>query len=145
MRVATMVIALVLMVVVFVQSCAVSVGGSIAEDEDMAGGGALGIMLALTWVVGAGLVLSRPKAAIWAFGVGAFFGLIGATAGGFSDLWIWTFVSVILGVMSWRGIREREKKEAEESARYQADIAAGIEQARRAGAEPTISDDQSSL
>ncbi len=106
MRVATMVIALVLMLVVFVQSCAVSVGGSIGEDEDMAGGGGLGILLAISWAVGAGLVLGKPKAAIWAFGIGGMFGLIGATAGAFPDLWIWTVVSVIFGLMSWRGIKE---------------------------------------
>lgn len=137
MRVATMVIALVLMVVVFIQSCAVSVGGSLGEDEDMAGGGGLGILLAISWIVGAGLVLGRPKGAVWAFGVGAVLGLIGATAGAFPDLWIWTVVSVIFGLMSWRGIREKEAKEAEESARYQADIfAAAAEIARRGNDHP---------
>ena len=132
MRVATLVIALVLMVVVFVQSCAVSVGGSIGEDEDMAGGGGLGMLLALAWVVGAGLVLNRPRGAVWAFGLAAILGLLGATAGAFPDLWIWTGVSLILAVMSWRGIKEWEGKRAEESAHYQADItAAAIEIARR--------------
>ncbi len=131
MRVATMVIALVLMVVVFVQSCAVAVGGSLGENEDMSGGGGLGIFLAISWIVGAGLVLGKPKAAVWAFGVGAVCGILGATAGEFPDLWIWTAVSLILAVMSWRGIKEKEAKQAEESARYQADIAAAAAEISR--------------
>ena len=128
MRVATMVIALVLMVVVFIQSCAASFGGSLSEDEAMSGGGAMGMLLALTWVVGAGLVLGRPKGAVWAFGVAAVFGLIGASAGGFPDLWVWTVVSVILALMSRRGIKEKANKEAEEAARYQADVVAAAAQ-----------------
>jgi hypothetical protein len=118
-----MVIALALTVVVFLQSCAVSIGGSLGEDEDMSGGGGLGVLMSLAWIVGAGLVLNKPRAAVWAFGIGAVLGLLGATAGGFPDLWIWTAVSVIFAAMSWRGITEKEEKLAEESARYKADIA----------------------
>jgi hypothetical protein len=131
MRVATLVIALVLMVVVFIQSCAVAAGGSITEDEDMSAGGGFGILLAISWIVGAGLVLAKPKAAIWAFGVAALLGLVGATAGGFPDLWIWTGVSVIFALMSWRGIKEKEAKLAEDSARYQADLAAAAAEIAR--------------
>ncbi len=118
-----MVLSLVLTVVVFIQSCAVAFSGSIAEDEDMAGGGGIGIFVGLLWLVGAGLVLGLPKAAMWVFSGAALLGLIGATAGGFPDLWVWTVVSAVFALMSWRGIKEKNEKDARANAQHEANLA----------------------
>ena len=136
-----MVLSLVLTIVVFIQSCAVAFGGSLTEDEDMAGGGGIGILVALLWIVGAGLVIGLPRAAMWVFGVAAFFGLLGSTAGGFPDLWIWTVVSVIFSLMSWRGIKEKQKKDAQTAVQHEANLATvAALQAQEAGTVETSGD-----
>lgn len=145
MRLATLIIALVLMLVLGVQSCAVAAGGSIAaelstaaedkdEAEDIAGGGAAGVFAALLWLVAAALVLAKPKASMWLFGIAALLCLIGATSG-FTDLYIWAAVSVAFAVMSYFGAREKARDEAEKRRRYEADVAAAAAaQARAPGA-----------
>lgn len=139
-RLATLIISLVLMLVSGIQSCAIAVGGSIAEDlstagkdkqeaEDLAGAGAAGVFAALMWLVAAGLVISKPKASMWIFGVASLFWL-GAGAGGFSDGFIWMVASMIFTVMSWRGIKEKAGKDEQEQARYRADVHAAASQQR---------------
>jgi uncharacterized protein DUF2510 len=132
MRLATLIISLFLMLIAGVQSCAVAVGGGIAEDlstaakdkqdaQDIAGAGGLGIVAALMWLVAAAFVMSKPKVAMWIFGV-ASLAWLGAGAAGFSDAFIWMVASVILAVMAWRGIKEKAHKDEEDRARYQADV-----------------------
>lgn len=132
MRLATLIISLFLMLIAGVQSCAVAVGGGIAEDlstaaedkqeaQDIAGAGGLGVLAALMWLVGAALVMSKPRAAMWIFGVASLFWL-GAGAAGFSDAFIWVVASIVFAVMSWRGTKEKARKDEEDRARYQADI-----------------------
>ena len=136
MRIAVLIIGLVLGLALFMQSCAVAVGGSIAEDlstsarekaenEDLAGGGGIGVLAALLWLIAAAFVLAKPKVATIMFGIAALLCAIGGSTG-FSDLFIWAIVSLILAVLSWRGIIEKEKKDAEDRARYQADIQAAV-------------------
>jgi len=132
-RLATLVISLILMLIAGIQSCAVAAGVSIAEDlstaakdkqeaEELAGAGGAGVIAALMWLVAAGLVMTKPRASMWIFGVASLLWLI-AGAAGFSDGFIWMVASLIFAAMSWRGIRELEEKEQEGRARYQADVA----------------------
>lgn len=134
MRLATLIISLVLSLGLFVQSCAVAVGGSIAEDlstaaqdkqeaEDLAGGGAMGVLAALLWLIAAAFVMRKPKVAMWLFGVAGFFCLIGGSTG-FSDLFFWAVASFVFALMSWRGTKEKERDELEAERRYQADVEA---------------------
>ena len=92
MRLATLIISIVLMLVAGIQSCAVAAGGSIAEDlstaakdkkeaADIAGAGAAGVFAALMWLVAAALVMSKPKASMWIFGVASLLWLVAGAAG----------------------------------------------------------------
>lgn len=141
MRLATLIISLVLMLVAGLQSCAVAVGGSVSESlstaaaekqeaQDIAGAGGIGVFAAFMWLVAAGLVMSKPKASMWIFGVSALVWLISATSG-FTDAYAWMIASLIFAAMSWRGIREKENKEEEGRARYREDVAAAADQIRR--------------
>lgn len=149
MRRAVQIIALVLMVMLGIQSCAVTLGGSAAKNlsvtgagreqgEDLAGAGASGVIAAFLWLIAAAFVVSRPKLAAWVFGGAGLFCLLGATSG-FSSLWFWMVVSLALAAMSWRGIAEKEREAEEASARYRTDVQAAAEavmaQADRTGAE----------
>lgn len=148
LRIATLIISLVLSLGLFIQSCAVSVGGSISEDlstgaierqeaQDLAGGGAFGILAALLWLVAAGFVMAKPKVSVWLFAIAALSCLIGGAAG-FTDLFIWAVVSVGFAVMSFFGIRERRKKEEQDRGRYQADVAAAAASISGGSSQPGI-------
>jgi hypothetical protein len=133
-RIATLIISLVLMLIMGVQSCAVAVGGSISSSlsesgadkkaaEDLSAGGSIGMFSALLWLIAAGLVLSKPKASMWIFIAAGVFCVIGGSTG-YSDLFIWAGASALFALMSWRGISEKQKKDEQERARYQADVLA---------------------
>lgn len=83
----------------------------------------MGILAALLWLVAAALVMAKPRASMWLFGVAGVLLLIGGGTG-FSDLFIWAVASFVFAVMSWRGIKEQARKDEEQRARYQADVAA---------------------
>ena len=126
MRLATLIISLILSLVVFAQ-CAAAIGGSLGEEfgesraemreaEDLFAAG-FGVLAGFFWIVGAGLVIAKPKAAVWLYVNAAPF-LVLAGAGGYTDGYIWAGASVVFALMSWRGIRERREKEERDRARY---------------------------
>ena len=134
MRIATLIISLALSLVVFVQSCAAGVGGSfdqsfgqsVAEKDkgaDLAGAGSMGFLAAVVWILGAGLVLSRPRVSMYLYALAVPI-LAAAGASGYADAYVWAFASLVFAVMAWRGIAERAKKEERDRASYAADIAA---------------------
>lgn len=110
MRIATMIISLLAMLLLFVQSCAVAVGEGIVDDEETTGGGVVGIMMAVLFVIGAAFVLRIPWVSVVAFGLAGLFGLLGGATTDFSDLTIWGIGSLILAVMAYFGTREGRKQ-----------------------------------
>lgn len=134
MRIATLIISLIVTLFLTVQSFAVMAAGSLLsnlsdtatekkEGDDMAASGAMGILAAILWTVGAGFVLAKPKVSKWIFIVATPICVIGAAAG-FSDLWFYTAVSAVFALMSHFGIKEKARKDEQERAAYQADIVA---------------------
>lgn len=88
------------------QSCAVYAGGEVGEDSAQSGAGAVGILVALLFLIAAALVIGRPQAAKWIFlGAGAV-ALIGATTDEFPDLFFWAVGAGVLSLMSHYGERE---------------------------------------
>jgi hypothetical protein len=122
MRLAILIVSLVLMFVLGIQALAVMAGGSIGDDQDLAGAGALGVFAALLWLIGAAFVLAKPKASMWLYAVAGLFCILGATSG-FSDLYIWAFFSALFALASWRGIKEKASNDEDDRARYRADVA----------------------
>lgn len=110
MRIATGVIALVIMLVVGVQSCMVTGLGSLGQDEDLAGGGAIGVLVGFLFLLGGAFSFARPKISMVVFGIAALFGFIGSTTG-FSDLSVYAWASLILACMSYFGDKELRKKQ----------------------------------
>src|SRR5215212_11487961 len=108
MRIATLILGLILMVVVGLQSCAVSLGGSLGESEKMSQGGSVGIFLAFLFLIGAAFALVFPLVSLIAFLLGGLFGVAAGATTPFSDLTIWGIVSSVLAVFiffGWRGKR----------------------------------------
>jgi uncharacterized membrane protein YhaH (DUF805 family) len=105
MRIAVLIIGLALTLFLFLQSCAMTVGGDIAGNQSASEGGAVGILIAIMFVVGSAFVLSLPKVSMVIFGLAALLGLaVGATTI-FSDMIGWGVIAAALAVMSYFGAR----------------------------------------
>ena len=112
MRIAVLIIGLCLTMIVGLQSCAVLLGGGMTDDQDMAGGGAIGILIAFLFVLGSAFALSLPKVSMWLFGIAAALGFLVGASTEFSDMMFWGVVAAALAVMSYFGARELTKKKA---------------------------------
>ena len=107
MRVATTILSLVLMVVVGVQSCALYLGGSAMGGLGTAEGGALGLLVALLFLVGGAFAMPRPLVSFVAFLASRVFGLAGGATTSFGDLTIWGGAALVLAGLSFLGVREK--------------------------------------
>jgi hypothetical protein len=112
-RIATMILGLILMVIVGLQSCAVSFGGSLANRQGVEEGGAVGVVIALLFLVGAAFALVFPLVSLVCFALGGILGLAAGATTPFTDLTIWGVVSLVLVVLSFFGWREKRKRRAE--------------------------------
>ncbi len=104
-----MILGLFFMLVIGLQSCLASVGGSIAADEGISQGGAVGIFVALLFLVGAAFAIGVPTVSLITFVVAAIFALLAGTTTPFGDLTVWGIISVVLAIMSFFGRREKRK------------------------------------
>lgn len=99
LRVPTLILSSVLLVVVFVQSYIVYTSASNAGQASVAFGGAIGLFVALCWLIGVAFVMTLPRIAA-RFYLGA--GLLALVANSeFPDLKLWGVVSLIFAVMAW--------------------------------------------
>lgn len=108
MRIAVLIIGLCLMLIVGLQSCVVSMGGSLADRETVSAAGGVGILVALLFALGSAFVMAFPKVSAGIFALAAL--LAFGFAAEFSDLKVWGVVSLALAVMSFLGSRELKKK-----------------------------------
>lgn len=109
-RLATLIISLVLMVGLFVQSLLASAGGALIEDKGVEESGAVGILVALGFLLGAAFVMALPRVSVAVFALSGVIAFMGS--GSFPDLVIWGVVSLVLALMSWFGYREKRGKRA---------------------------------
>lgn len=105
-----MVISLCLMLIIGLQSCAVGVGGSILGEEDLSQGGSVGIFIALLYIIGAAFSIGKPIVSTIVFGIAAFFAFTVGVTTSFSDMKVWSFVSLVLSILSYFGQKELQKK-----------------------------------
>ncbi|WP_243375070.1 hypothetical protein [Microvirga solisilvae] len=112
MRLAVLIITLCLTGIVGLQSCTIMAGGSLLKDQGTANGGALGILVAFLFILGAAFVMGLPRISAGLFALAGVLGITGGSSSNFSDLKIWGGLSLILAVMSWFGSRELRRKRA---------------------------------
>ena len=112
-----MVIALFLMLLVGLQSCAVSLGGSMFGDAGASEGGAVGLFMALLFLVGGAFAISFPLVSLISFVAAGLLGLLAGATTPFGDLTIWGGVALVLAVLSFFGIREKRRRREESRSR----------------------------
>lgn len=105
-----MIMALVLMLIVGAQSCAVTFGGALGNDQATMDEGFLGLLVAFLFLVGAAFALGLPSVSLVVFILAGLLGLLAGTTTEFTDLTIWAVVSFILAVFSLLGIREKRRQ-----------------------------------
>jgi hypothetical protein len=118
-RIATMILALILMLVVGFQSCTVSVGGEVIGEKASQQGGPLGLFMALLFLIGGAFALAFPVVSLVAFVLAGIVGLSGGATTSFEDLSIWGWVSLALAVLSFFAWREKRRRRAESASRVQ--------------------------
>jgi hypothetical protein len=115
MRIAVLIIGLVLSVGLFIQSVLVAGLSDAANDEASQSAGAVGVLMALLWVVACGLVIPVPIASVVLFVLAGLAGF--AASGEFTDLAYWGGVSLVLAAFSFLGHRGKRKQQRKEDER----------------------------
>lgn len=117
MRIAVMVISLGLMLIIGVQSCAASFGGSMGHDQSMTNAAGMGFFVVFLFLIAAAFAISFPIVSLVTFLLAATVALAAGFSSNFADLAIWGFVALILAVMSYFGHREKKRRRAAEEQR----------------------------
>ena len=106
MQVAVGILSILLSFAVLFQSCAVSVGGNISQNQGASDGGAIGILVGIVLLSGGAFVFKLPKIAMYLFIVAGMLALL-AGFSDFSDMKIWAVVS---GIFAWMSYSADKKK-----------------------------------
>lgn len=110
MKIATGIIGLILGLLVLMQSCAVTTGGSLINDQTTAEAGAVGMLAAFLYFVGGAFAFALPVVSMVVFGLAALLALGAAATSDFGDLTIWGVVAMILAIMAFFAWRSDKKK-----------------------------------
>jgi hypothetical protein len=115
MRIAVLIIGLVLSFGLFWQSVLITGLSDAANDEQTQGAGAIGVLMAIIWLVACGFVLPKPRISMMLFAIAALLGVAGWSD--FSDLKVWSGISVALAILSYFGYRGKMKQQSKDDAR----------------------------
>ena len=118
MRIAVLILGLLLGLLMFLQTLLVYSLSDAINDEASAQASAIGVLMALLWLVACAFVLPFPMVSVVGFAVAGVLGF--AAAGEFADLGLWGGVSVALAVMAffgWRGKRKQDRDARAEKTR----------------------------
>ncbi|MDP9478115.1 MAG: hypothetical protein M3R38_20950 [Actinomycetota bacterium] len=110
MRVATTILSLALMLVVGAQSCVVTVGSALAEDEAATNDASIGLLVAFLFLVGGAFAFGLPLVSLIVFVVAGLLGLLVGTTSEFTDLAVWGVASFVLAGLSFFGMREKRRR-----------------------------------
>lgn len=112
MRIAVLILTLVLGTIMFFQTFLVASLSGVVGDEATSGAGAIGLLMALLWLVAAALVIPLPLISSIIFVIAGLLGF--AVSANFPDLGMWGGASLILAVLSffgWRGKRRQDLRD----------------------------------
>lgn len=97
MRVTVLIAGLLLGAIMFLQTFLVSALGSAAQDQRSEQAGSIGLMMAFLWLIACAFVMPLPMVSVVLFVVAGLLGF--AYSGDFSDLAIWSGISLALAVL----------------------------------------------
>ena len=106
MRIAVLIIALCMTMLVGVQSCTIFVVAGLGSDKQMSGAGSVGVVVAFLYVLGAAFVLKLPKMAGGILAIAGMLGLLAGFRTAFVDLRYWGGLAVVMSLMAFAGARQ---------------------------------------
>lgn len=109
MRTAVGIIALILGLMVFLQSCTVTMGSGLAQNEAMGQAGAVGVLVGVAFFIGGAFAFGLPVVSMVVFAVASIMGFSAGADGQFGDLSIWGGAAAILSVMAFFAWRSQRK------------------------------------
>lgn len=115
MRIAVLIIGLLLGLLIFLQTAILGTLSSAVGEEATESAAAVGVLVALLWLIGSALVMPWPLFSVFAFAIAGLLGF--AVSGDFPDMGVWGGISLVLAVMSffgWRGKKKDAREKAEE-------------------------------
>ncbi len=115
MRIAILVVGILLWFVAFLQVTIVGNLSDFANDDSTRNSAALGWFGLMLWLFAVIVVIPWPRVAMIAFFLAA--ALMFGGASNFPDLGFWGTVAVVLGILSYVGLRQKRKKDQKEAER----------------------------
>ena len=107
MKIAIGIIAILLSFAIGFQSCAVGLGGSLTSDQKTTEAAALGVLVALLFIIGGAFAFAKPKVSRVVFIIAAVCAFAAASSpGSFKDMIFWGVASSIFAVMSHFAMKE---------------------------------------
>lgn len=102
MRIAVLVISLGITLIVWVQSCAASAGGSLTEDESLEAAAGLGLLTGVSLLLGGAFAIGLPRASVAMLLIAALVAIPTGATTEFGDLIVWGIVALVLAGMEYR-------------------------------------------
>jgi len=101
MKIATGIISLIIGLIVFLQSCAVGIGGAVLADETTSQSGSVGLFVAfLLWIAGA-FAFALPKVAMVISAIAGIFALMNGATSDYADMTVWGVIAFILAILEF--------------------------------------------
>lgn len=109
MKIATGIISLIIGLIVFLQSCAVGIGGAVLADETTSQSGSVGLFVAfLLWIAGA-FAFALPKVAMVISAIAGIFALMNGATSDYADMTVWGVIAFILAILEFFAGRKPKK------------------------------------
>lgn len=128
MRIAVTILGLILLIPMGLQAFTLFAISDAVGRQDTAEAGAIGVLVALIWLVGSAIAIPAPRGAFIAFMLAALPAF--SVSGTYGDMAIWGAIALVLAVMSYVG--HRQKRAADErKAAYDARVLEALEAQRQ--------------
>ncbi|WP_304459000.1 hypothetical protein [Alicyclobacillus sendaiensis] len=112
MKIAVGIISLILMVIVGLQTLIVGVGGSITHSQGLQQGGAVGLLVAVLFLLGGAFAFGVPLVSAICLVLACIFGIMDGTTTPYHDQTVWGVIALILAVLAffaWRSDRKKKR------------------------------------
>ncbi|MDA5637886.1 MULTISPECIES: hypothetical protein [Agrobacterium] len=111
MKIAVGIMGLFLGLLVLLQSCAVTAGSGLLNDQATGSAGAVGMLTGVLLVIGGAFSFGLPLVGAIIFFVSALMAFIASSQGSFGDMSVWGVIALLLAVMgffTWRSAKRKK-------------------------------------
>ncbi|MBB3399709.1 hypothetical protein [Rhizobium sp. BK060] len=111
MKIAIGIIGIFLGMLVLFQSCAVTAGSGLLNDQATGGAAAIGMFVGILFFFAGAFAFGLPLVAAIIFAIASLLGFLASAQGSFGDIAIWAFIALGLAVMAFFTWRSGKRKQ----------------------------------